>query len=249
MTDNKTIDRFIDLKMLNQQANWLSEPYQQALKAIIDCCFSGIDAAAYLQKYFLADDCFARRLRLFFSGEKLVGYCLLTFRYQAVQWPGQNQPKPLTLIGASAGFYPEFRHGNQTVQFSIWQTILYKLAHPQQAVYYADTMLSPAMYRVMAKSVAEVYPRRNTPVPPEIKAILRVLQPDQPANACNFVLPVGRRSDYSAEDLARFAASDKEEIRFFCETNPNFAEGNALLAIMPIHLRQIAATLWRMLRR
>ena len=130
-----------------QSRHWPDEVTAEAICAVIARCFNGVDPQDYYRKYFLADDCFERRLRLFYHEDQLAGYCLITFRRYRV-----NQ-RPVVALGASAGFLPEYRSGNNTVPFSIRSALGYWLRHPWQRVYFADTMLSPAMYRVMAKNM------------------------------------------------------------------------------------------------
>ena len=228
-----------DLRQHGADRSWLDAALSRQLQAVIGSCFSGVDSGDYLNKYFLRDDCFMRRLRLFYAGQQLVGYCLLTFRRQTIDGSG-----PVVLMGASAGFLPDFRHGNHTLRFSLQQAIGYKLRHPWQSVYFADTMLSPAMYRVMAKAVGIIYPHPACTTPGDVRALLQHLQPH--SQAPGHVTYVGRKSDYSAADLQRFATSDKPEIRFYLQTNPGFADGYALLTVIPVSLRQMLRTaqLW-----
>lgn len=59
----------------------------------------------------------------------------------------------------------------------------------------------------------------------------------------------GGNSHYSNADLQRFAASDKTEIRFYLQTNPQFAEGYALLTVIPVNLWQMLLTGMRRLQK
>lgn len=186
-----------------------------------------------------------RRLRLFYCGQQLVGYCLLTFTRQHLADKSRHS-KTVVLMGASAGFLPAYRHGNHTLQFSLQQAIGYKLRHPLQTVYFADTMLSPAMYRVMAKAVGIIYPHPAKATPPDVIKLLQHLQPD--SQSPSHVLYVGRKTDYSTAELQRFAASEKTEIRFYLQTNPGFNEGYALLTVIPVNLWQMLLTGMRRLR-
>lgn len=239
MSEPIRITHHHDLQQTAGQRDWLDVALSRQLQAIISNCFSGIDSGAYLNKYFLRDDCFMRRLRLFYCGEQLVGYCLLTFARHQVAAAGRRG-KTLILMGASAGFLPDYRNGNHTLKFSLQQAIYYKLRHPLQTVYFADTMLSPAMYRVMAKAVGIIYPHPGKATPPDVIQLLQHLQPD--SQSPGHVMYVGRKSDYSRADLQRFAASDKAEIRFYLQTNPQFAEGYALLTVIPVSLWQMLLT-------
>ncbi len=212
-----------------QDKNWLNNSDKQALLELITASFTGVDAEQYFTKYFSGSDAFTRKLRLYFDQDKVVGYCLITF----------SKAKQDILIRASAAFYPEYRKGGNTFTFSMKQAFLYWLQHPQQNIYYADTMLSPAMYRAMAKKAAIVWPSEN--IQPQAKALFEQFNSQgQVSNLLNLrcLLDVGRRTNYSEQEISTFKSSDKTEINFYCQVNPDFDKGSALFVIMPITLKQ-----------
>ena len=63
----------------------------------------------------------------------------------------------------------------------------------------------------------------------------------------NFRLAVGRQSNYSEQDLARFRASNKPEIVFYNQRNPDFCRGVALLTVIPVNYRQFIMSGFKML--
>ena len=215
-------------------ANWLNQQDITALKKVFVDCFKGISADDYFAKYFASDTAFKRALRLYYVGEKLVGYCLLTFE------KSQNN----VLIRASAGFYSEYRNGGNTLSFSMQQAFKYWLLHPWQKIYYADTMLSPAMYRAIAKRVAITYPSQD--YPSDAAVLFREFNSSGDVSnvtQTQCLLSTGRSSNYSQKELANFASSNKKEISFYCNVNPGFSTGIALFVIMPVNLKQLALTI------
>lgn len=68
MSEPSSITQQRDLQQTTGQRDWLDVAVSRQLQAIISSCFDGIDSGAYLNKYFLRDDRFMRRLRLFYSG-------------------------------------------------------------------------------------------------------------------------------------------------------------------------------------
>lgn len=229
-----------DVRQRQNQADWLSETTKAELCRIFSACFAGVKPTDYLHKYFLAEDCFERQLRLFRDQGQLVGYCLINFRHHTTA-----DHRTVHLITASAGFLPTHRHGNHTVTFSLQCAVKHLLKHPLTAIYYADTMLSPAMYRVMAKHMAEIYPSPQRTAPADIQQLVRDLVPQTTDDGLSHVVFTGRKSDYSADDLQRFQNSDKPEIRFYLSTNPRFNEGYALLTIIPVTFRQLWQSLFK----
>lgn len=216
-----------------QNKTWLNNSEKQALLKLITASFTGVDAEQYFTKYFSGSDAFTRKLRLYYHQDKVVGYCLITF----------SNSKQEVLIRASAAFYPEYRKGGNTFTFSMRQAFLYWLQHPQQNIYYADTMLSPAMYRAMAKKAAIVWPSEN--IQPQAKALFEQFNSHgQVSELLNLrcLLDVGRRTNYSEQEISSFRSSDKTEINFYCQANPDFNKGSALFVIMPITLKQFVLT-------
>lgn len=216
-----------------QSENWLNSADKEALLKLISASFNDVDAEQYFTKYFSGDDAFTRKLRLYFDQKKVVGYCLITF----------SKSKQDVLIRASAAFYPEYRKGGNTFSFSMKQASRYWLKHPKQNIYYADTMLSPAMYRAMAKKTAIVWPSFNSQSVD--KSLFEQFNSSgQISDLLNLrcLLDVGRRTNYTEQEISRFKSSNKAEINFYCQVNPDFDKGNALFVIMPITLKQLLLT-------
>lgn len=216
--------------------NWLDTSHISALKDIFTACFNGISSDEYFEKYFNCSAAFKRVLRLYFADGNIVGYCLLTF----------ERANKKVLLRASAGFYPEFRQGGHTLSFSIQQAFKYWLMHPWQDIYYADTMLSPAMYRAISKRVAITYPspqflhhKRDLFDAFNKTGIVSSL------TNTRCLVETGRSSAYSEGDLQAFFNSKKREIAFYCKANPHFSSGVALFVIMPINLKQLVRTLFK----
>ena len=238
------ITRHIDL---SSNKKWLNATEKSSLKEIIESSFSGISATDYLDKYFYDQKAFNRKLRLFYDHKKLVGYCLLTFTRVEI-----NNHDKVVCIGASAAFYPAYRHGNHTIAFSVKEAFKYAFIHPLDKVYYADTMLSPAMYRVVAKNVGIIYPherveQKGGDVPEEVVNLVKKLNPDttqeESSKYFSHRIYVARNSNYCTQDIARFVNSDKPEIAFYCKINPQFNDGYAVLTIVPVSLKQLIKTL------
>jgi hypothetical protein len=55
----------------------------------------------------------------------------------------------------------------------------------------------------------------------------------------------GRSTDYSQEELNAFFQSDKTEIKFYCNANPDFASGQALFVIIPLNFKQLVLTTYK----
>lgn len=219
-------------KDLTQTKQWLSDHERDAVSEVIKSSFANVTPAAYLAKYFDSSEAFQRKLRLYFDGERLVGYCLLTF----------TDKSGTTIIRASAGFFPEYRKGGNTFQFSLAESFKYWLRHPWRKLYYADTMLSPAMYRAIAKNIGVIWPHPEHQAPRELFERFNPGGEVDKNTLTRCLVSVDRVSNYSESEFAAFRASDKREIQFFQMVNPDFNNGVALFVIIPVHFKQFFLT-------
>lgn len=224
-------------KDLTQTRRWLSGHEREAVGEIIKSSFSNVTPSAYLAKYFDSPEAFRRKLRLYFDGGKLVGYCLLTF----------TRESGTTIIRASAAFYPQYRKGGNTFQFSLAESFKYWLHRPWRTLYYADTMLSPAMYRAIAKNVGIIWPHPKRKGPGHLfDRFNRGGEVSQNTSTRCLVL-VDRVSNYSVSELENFKNSDKPEIQYYQSINPEFNNGVALFVIIPVSFRQFLMTVLKKL--
>lgn len=219
-------------KDLTQTKQWLSDDERGAVSEVIKSSFANVTPAAYLAKYFDSSEAFQRKLRLYFEGEKLVGYCLLTFTDESAA----------TIIRASAGFFPEYRKGGNTFQFSLAESFKCWLRRPWRKLYYADTMLSPAMYRAIAKNIGIIWPHPKHKAPSELFERFNQGGEISRNTLTRCLVSVDRVSNYSESELAAFKASDKFEIQYYQIVNPDFNNGVALFVIIPVHFKQFFLT-------
>ncbi|PKI15867.1 hypothetical protein [Colwellia sp. 12G3] len=217
----------------DQSKKWLDSPLKKALIKLITSSFNDVDAELYFSKYFDANDVFSRKLRIYYYQKEVVGYCLITF----------TKSEQEILIRASAAFYPQYRKGGNTFIFSMTQAFLYWLKNPLKNIYYADTMLSPAMYRAIANKAAIVWPSEKLAKQP--KQLFEQFNGSGDLSSLlnlRCLLNVGRSSNYSESEVNSFKASEKSEINYYCQINPNFDKGIALFVIMPINFKQFILT-------
>ncbi|MEJ6476017.1 hypothetical protein [Pseudoalteromonas piscicida] len=220
---------------LTYTAGALEETQLIQLKRVIEASFADVDVEHYFTLYFESGEKVTRRLRLFLSDEKVVGYCLLTF---------DDSRSDFCLVGASAAFLPSFRGKNSTFLFSLTEVLKRYLRYPWRKLLYADTMLSPAMFRAMAKNIAQVYPS-DAHQHNQLVQLYELINPSGRVsiyNGLRCLKVVGRRTNYSQEEVESFRNSRKNEIAHYCRVNPDFDKGVALVVVIPITLQQFFLT-------
>lgn len=217
------------------QQEWLTAELQQQIQSVLAQCFAGQSITHYFAYEFLSAHSQQRRLQCFWHQQQLVGFCLITWQRRKIA--GRN----VHTLGACAAFLPEFRHGNRTLQFSLNQAIKFKLRHPFTPLYYADIMLSPAMYRAMAKAIPLLYPKPTLATPPTVIQLLRHLNPNHSQDP--HLTQSELRGEFSASQMHEFRTSDKADIQYYLARNPNFAAGSGLWVVIPVGLAQFTAWL------
>jgi hypothetical protein len=148
-----------------------------------------------------------------------------------------------TVIKASAAFLPQYRKGGNTFLFSIKESVKSWLKRPWRKHFYADTMLSPAMYRAIAKSTAIIWPHFDYQAPDELFARFNPNGQNCNENRLRCLVSVDRTSNYSNQEVELLRCSNKPEIKYYCQLNPHFDNGVALFVIVPINLNQLVRTL------
>ncbi|WP_051090386.1 hypothetical protein [Arsukibacterium perlucidum] len=224
--------------------NWLNTSETKQITALIASSFKGVDAEWYFNHYFESNHYYQRCVRLFYQNGQLVGYCLLTF---------SKDVHNSIVMGASAAFLSRYRGNNNTFAFSFVWAVKTWLCHLNRKVYYLDTMLSPAMYRAIGKRLAFIYP--NPDMSQQDKLLYQSLVSDtepsaepSPWQQLRCLKIVSRATNYSDDEISRLKASEKAEIAFYCRVNPSFAQGSALLVLIPVNIRQITLTCWKWLK-
>ncbi|WP_084885778.1 hypothetical protein [Vibrio sp. qd031] len=224
-------------KDLTQTKRWLTSSERCSITTIIASSFLNVSTEDYLAKYFDGNDAFERRLRLYLDGGEVVGYCLLTF----------SRESSVTVIRASAGFLPDYRKGSNTFQFSLSESFKCWLRAPWKKIYYADTMLSPAMYRAVAKNTGIIWPHPDHTAPNKLFELFNPNGEVSDSAVLRCLVPVNRVSNYSHSELESFKTSNKLEIQYYCKLNPQFNSGVALFVIIPVHLTQFLKTAFKKL--
>lgn len=217
---------------LDQAKKWLNNSDKEALINLVTDNFKNVDPEKYFTETFESNDAFSRKLRVYYHQNKVVGYCLISFI--------KNEQD--VLIKASAAFYPQYRQGGNTFAFSLKQAFLFWLSNPRKNIYYAGAMVSPAMYRAIAKKAAIVWPSEGKKTPDALFEQFNASGMISPSFNLRCLMNVGISSNYTEQDLRSFRASTKQEINFYCRVNPNFDQGSALFVIMPITLKQLLLT-------
>lgn len=125
-----------------------------------------------------------------------------------------------------------------------------RLRHPLTPLAYLAVTTSPAPYRLFARTVDVLYPSRHRPTPPALDTLVREvsrLRGLEPAGESPWVVRFFARPRHPERLQQANRLRDDPDVAFYLSLVPRYAEGHALLALIPLDARQVASALLRYL--
>ncbi|HYO51465.1 cyclic nucleotide-binding domain-containing protein [Archangium sp.] len=160
---------------------------------------------------------------------------------------------PTSVLRAEAGSLRAYRGANANIRFWLKMALSYMLRNPGRRTFFLSSPVHPSSYSLVANHFGEVWPRRETEVPPELLAFMDELatefglEKEDPAHP--LVRHVGWRTRETEMEREYWLHCDKPAARFFIEANPGYVEGHGLVTVVPITLSNIANTIRSMGQR
>ena len=154
----------------------------------------------------------------------------------------------LAVFGAGGFFRLGYRGGSSAMFWGLRQALYLKLREPRTPVAYCTRSSSPAVYRLLASLMPEIYPSRRYVTPADIEALARMV------SARRKYVPVAEgswvvRSRAVPRDPSRLRRLNRDaDVRFYTELNPRFADGESLLVWIPLDVVNTVRGLSRVLR-
>ncbi|GAB1261677.1 hypothetical protein [Aurantivibrio plasticivorans] len=179
--------------------------------------------------------------------ERLVGCIGIRFQELPLD-KGNTVP---TLYFGQVYILPEYR-GRLLVQRTVIRLMLHsKVRHPFKTAYFWTDALSYKPYLVMANNLAEYYPSPLFATPPAIHSLMlaigkRYYTDSFQEETCTVHKPFRLLTDKSVVITERDFSNPI--IRFYAERNAGDAEGDGLLLVCPMSIKNLLHFAWRRLR-
>lgn len=127
-----------------------------------------------------------------------------------------------------------------TKNLGLSDAIKYKLTHPQEELVYVAFANNPQTYEFIYQLSDFIYPKPSQRVPDQILSVVNALKMQNgwistnkhPMVINSLLVPIRSQS-------SDFNHQPSELNEFYLETNPDYMQGNTLLAYMPLHLANI----------
>jgi hypothetical protein len=172
-------------------------------------------------------------------------------------FPAEFRGRTITVICTGHVLLRENWRGRNLLQRLGWKTFLAeRLRHPLRPIYWFFDTFSYKSYLLLPRNFREFWPRYDQPVPEAQAALIdqlatRLYGPAwRPANGIA-VRSGQKRMRETAAPLILARDSDPN-LEFFARTNPGHAEGDMLVCLCPLSLRNwlhLARNVFRRLRR
>lgn len=183
------------------------------------------------------------RLALFYgTRDELAG-----FTYAGIDRM-EHRGRTHAVFCAGVFFRLGYQGGKSGALFGLREALRFKLREPRTPLAYCTRSSSPAVYRLLASTMPEIYPSRRYQTPANIEAVVRAFSVRRhyvPVSANSWVV----RSGATPRNASRLRhINDDPEVRFYTELNPRYADSEALVVWIPLGPRNIIGGLSRLLR-
>jgi hypothetical protein len=183
------------------------------------------------------------RIALYYGADdELAGFSFA--RIERIEHEGRSH----AVFCAGVLFRLGYRGGIPASFFGLRQALRFKLREPRTPLAYMTRSSSPAVYRLLASTMPQVYPSCKHETPAQVESLVRAY--------CGrwHYEPVGenawiQRSPAMPHNPSRLRRLETDPYaRFYMELNPNWASGESLLTWIPLTVANIAGGLLRLVR-
>lgn len=154
---------------------------------------------------------------------------------------GGSKPMP-TLYFGQVYIDPAYR-GRMLVQRTVLRFMLQaKCRHPLRTCYFWTDALSYKPYLVMANNLADYFPHPDRETPPEILSLKAAIgERYYPDTFQASTRTVRKPSNLLSDKSVMIAEQDLHNrfIRFYAQCNPGHANGDGLLLVCPMNIRNV----------
>lgn len=198
--------------------------------------FKGVDKEQFA-KYVVYSKAQHNWIKVFRNrGDAVVGYT--TVHIFEVELQGAT----VAVFRMEAGLLRNYRGGGSPRSFIMKQVLKYALKHPRRKLFTLSTLVHPSSYLVLAGTAPTIYPHPDYEPPQHIQELIFRLADEFELEAVEGGGPYTRKVGWITEQLPRETAfwknNPRKLVQFFLEMNPGYTEGDGLLTVIPVTIRE-----------
>lgn len=152
---------------------------------------------------------------------------------------------PILLVSSRAGFLPEYRGKNQSLNSALRTVLNYRIRHPVYPMWFVASFLQPKVYTLFASHSINFFPRAGRAMPEKHAAVLDMMQSrlnDVQSRGRNIWVHRGEMPVLTPEQLVRLRSQANSHHQFFMQYVPDYFDGMGLMCICRLDLRTIFET-------
>lgn len=174
----------------------------------------------------------------------LVG--LVSLDVYRVDWEGRRS---VVFFTSSVVIDERFRGRNLVLRTGLRAYMREKLRRPWQPAYWFFDTFSYKSYLLSPRNLAEFWPRRDVPTPPDVAQLIDMLARRRYGDAWSPATGVVRRTGHkrlrpTTAPIDELHLSDPD-VRFFEAANPGHRDGDMLVCLVPLSVSQLLWAVWR----
>jgi hypothetical protein len=177
-------------------------------------------------------------------GGELAG--LVSLQVRPVVWQGRTR---IIIFTSSVVADERFRGRNLVLRTGLRLLVREKLRRPFAEAYWFFDTFSYKSYLILARNLGEFWPRRDRATPPRTRAFIDSLANERYGADWNQNRGVVHRSGYKhlRPETAPIDASLRSDpdVRFFEAANPGHREGDMLVCLAPLTVRNLLGAIKR----
>lgn len=172
----------------------------------------------------------------FFHNNQLVGQNIIRILKL------EHNQRPILIFNSRAGFLPEYRRRNMTLNSAIKVAMQYQIRFASMPMWFVTTLTQPKVYTLFASRSVKFYPRQGVAMPEEYVDVLNVFKARQ-HNVQHraediFVHPCDLPK-VTPEQLIRLRNKSDEHIQFFMQHVPDYFDGMGMMCICKLNVGTI----------
>lgn len=153
------------------------------------------------------------------------------------------------VVSSRAGFLPEYRRRNLTLNSAIRVAVRHRLRYPTHPLWFVSTLMQPKVYTLFASRSRYFYPRRDKAMPKDHQQVLQMIQMRkhgvQKRGEDIYIHPCDMPK-VTPEQLIRLRNKSDRHVQFFMQHVPDYFDGMGLMCVCRLDLKTIIETTYNL---
>lgn len=175
--------------------------------------------------------------------ERMIGY--LGYWYVLCELQG----KPSVLVRSAGGVMPEYQSKNLIGPASARFLLRLYMRFPLRSIYVFTSPINPMMYAAIDRTLTEYWPNPYSETPQHAQQLMEEICSYFSYISCEDN-PMIRKVGWKVSNIQQTIMRQNDPaVQFFCQHNPDYAEGYGLMVVSPLHWKNIITGVRRLFHK